>query len=335
MVLFFVLSGFLITYLLLSEELYNGSINIKNFYLRRVFRIWPLYFLIILLALAVFPNIGIFIVPGFPKDVVYENIFQKAILYIVFLPNLVLALQGIVPYASHTWSIGTEEQYYLVWPVILRLVKKNRLMLMLMIIVLYLVCLKALASRFTNVLPFKYEIFAFWMTFNIDCMAIGGFFAVMLYYNSKLLRIFLNKYLFYSILILLAVLLYKGFYVPYVQYEFYAFWFGIVILNFAANDTIKVSLENRLFNYLGRISYGLYMYHPIGIVLSIVIALKLDCASNLLLYPMSIGFAILMAGVSYRYFETFFLKFKVKYSNIITGDDSHIINPGKENNSSG
>ena len=103
------------------------------------------------------------------------------------------------------------------------------------------------------------------------------------------------------------------------NYEFYAVLFGIIILNFAANDKIKISLENKLLNYLGNISYGLYMYHPIGIVLAISIAVSINLTTNWLLYPLSLVLTIIFAGLSYKYYESFFLKFKKKFSNIISG----------------
>jgi len=137
-VLFFVLSGFLITYLLLTEEDRFKTISIKKFYVRRILRIWPLYFFIIILAFLVLPNIDLFTLPGYGKEVIYKDLLLKLFLYVIFFPSLVLSLLGIVPYASHTWSIGTEEQYYLVWPVILKYFKKNRLLLMLLIILFYL-----------------------------------------------------------------------------------------------------------------------------------------------------------------------------------------------------
>jgi len=83
-VLFFVLSGFLITYLLLTEEYSFKKISVKKFYMRRVIRIWPLYFLIILLAFIVLPNIQIFNLPGYGKDVIYSNLIWKLILYAIF-----------------------------------------------------------------------------------------------------------------------------------------------------------------------------------------------------------------------------------------------------------
>ena len=125
-VLFFVLSGFLITYLLLAEESSFKAISIRKFYIRRVLRIWPLYFMIVFLAFFILPNISFFTLPGFfnSKEALHGGFIIKLFLYLIFVPNLAVILIGIVPYASHTWSVGVEEQYYVVWPVILKYFKK-------------------------------------------------------------------------------------------------------------------------------------------------------------------------------------------------------------------
>ena len=325
-VLFFVLSGFLITFLLLAEENIKKSISIKSFYIRRILRIWPLYYLIILLALWILPNVSIFTLPGFGKNVIYKDLFLKIILYVIFFPNLVLSLLGVVPYASQTWSIGAEEQYYLVWPIILKNVKKYRIILMILIVLLYLFIALILSSHYSDIIPYKYVLKAFWSSFNIDCMAIGGFFAILLFQKSKYLKIFMNKYLFYSVIVFVCALMINGIYIPYINYEFYASLFGIIILNFAANDKIKISLENRWLNYLGKISYGLYMYHPIGIILSIKIAIFINYTTNWLLYPLSVILTILISAISYKYYESIFLKYKVKYSKVVSGDNSKNLN---------
>ena len=165
-VLFFVLSGFLITYLLLTEEYSFQKISIRKFYMRRILRIWPLYFFIITLAFLVLPNINLFVLPNFGKDVIYSNLFSKLLLYVIFLPNLVLPLLGIVPYASHTWSIGTEEQYYLVWPVILKYLKKHRISLMILIIASYLAFRFFLQTHYSNFIPYKEIFLAFLMNIS-------------------------------------------------------------------------------------------------------------------------------------------------------------------------
>src|SRR5918998_5183317 len=61
---FFVLSGFLISYLLFAEQKSAGTISIRKFYIRRVLRIWPLYFLIVILAFFVLPRLPFFNIPG-------------------------------------------------------------------------------------------------------------------------------------------------------------------------------------------------------------------------------------------------------------------------------
>jgi peptidoglycan/LPS O-acetylase OafA/YrhL len=115
----------------------------------------------------------------------------------------------------------------------------------------------------------------------------------------------------------------KGVYIPYIQAEFFSVFFGIIILNFAANENIKISLENKYFNYLGNISYGLYMYHPIGIMMAINLAVTIGYPSNWLIYPASLIFTILIAGLSYKYFEAYFLKFKHKFSKVLSGNSTN------------
>lgn len=321
-VLFFVLSGFLITYLLLAEESVFKTIAIKKFYLRRVFRIWPLYFLILILAFWVLPNLSLFAWPDYTKDMLYESLGTKLLLYIAFLPNLVLALGWVVPYASHLWSIGTEEQYYLVWPVILKYFKKHRVFLMLFICAGHLLVSVFLNTRYATALPYRDVIRNFWQSFTINCMAIGGIFAILLFTKNKLLKVFLNNYVFYVTLALASICIAKGVHVTFVHYEFYSLMFGIIILNFAGNDNLKLSLENKLLIYLGNISYGLYMYHPIGIVLSLFVAKQCNFYSNWFLYPLCLLFTIVLAGVSYKYYESYFLRFKAKFANIISGNET-------------
>lgn len=109
---FFVLSGFLITTLLLREEENKGRFSLRGFYWRRALRIIPVYFLVVSLA-------------GF-NDVVLNGHAEKASLlpvYYLFLSNF-LAVEGI-GFLDPTWSLAVEEQFYLVWPLLLTLLPRR------------------------------------------------------------------------------------------------------------------------------------------------------------------------------------------------------------------
>jgi peptidoglycan/LPS O-acetylase OafA/YrhL len=147
--LFFVLSGFLITYLLLKEKEKYKTILFKKFYLRRVFRIWPLYFLIIILAFFVFPYIEVFKIPNQESASWYRMIYEF-LLFCFLLPNLASSIRifPFLPFASHTWSIGVEEQFYLIWPILIKKIK-NRWVLMSLVILIYL-----MIKKIVMLLPF-------------------------------------------------------------------------------------------------------------------------------------------------------------------------------------
>ena len=313
--LFFVLSGFLITYLLLEEEFSYNTIHVVKFYIRRILRIWPLYFLIVILAFFILPNIELFLLPGFGKEVIYTNLYLRLFLYAIILPNVVQPLLGIVPYVSHTWSIGTEEQFYFVWPIVLKYFRKHRVFLMLLIVILYFLGSVFLHSNYAHFIPYKSVLIGFWMSFNINCMAIGGLFAILLFQKSKLLKYLQSNLVFYIAIAMVLLIMFNGISFTYFQQDMNAILFGIIILNFATNQSSGISLEYNVLNYLGSISYGLYMYHPIAIVLTLAICKSLHLTSNWYIYPFSFLFTILIAGLSFRYFETYFLKFKSKFNH--------------------
>jgi len=113
--LFFALSGFLITYLLLAEQRQTGTIHIRKFYLRRILRIWPLYYLLVLIGFAALPPLiaGDYAGPRGPYTL------TGLLIHLLFAPNLAPFLGVVVPGISHLWTIGVEEQFYLAWPPLL------------------------------------------------------------------------------------------------------------------------------------------------------------------------------------------------------------------------
>ncbi|MBK8094069.1 MAG: acyltransferase [Verrucomicrobiaceae bacterium] len=123
--MFFVLSGFLITYLLLEEETKTGTISVRHFYVRRILRTWPLYFLVVALALFVWP-VFFPIIAGEHTSAIRHSIAGLAC-YALLLPNLAAIFLHPLPFAGQTWSIGVEEQFYLVWPVLMKVFQTQNL----------------------------------------------------------------------------------------------------------------------------------------------------------------------------------------------------------------
>ena len=192
--LFFVLSGFLITTLLLDEKGYTGTISIRKFYMRRILRIWPLYFLIVGLSLFVIPYISFLKVPISDVQILHQNFFQKIILFTFFLPNMAIIAYAPVAFCSQTWSIGVEEQFYLLWPTVMKYVK-NKFVFSVVFIVIFLAIKYTLLQL--RVHQPKFFISRYLDVFPIDCMLIGGLFAFIGYDKRKVFvaikQIFLMK----------------------------------------------------------------------------------------------------------------------------------------------
>lgn len=327
-ILFFVLSGFLITYLLLKEKNDAGTISIKYFYFRRILRIWPLYYLIMILAFFILPYFSLFSIPGFTEsfNADYWSIF---ILFLLFLPNVALVMYSPVPFASQSWSVGVEEQFYLLWPWIIKKSKKP-LNLLFAIIFFSLIIYWVLSFMHKNSSDYIVsQLFRFWEHFNIDCMAIGGIAAWILFNKKeKILLFFYNKYLQIIVYLLTVGALVKGFYfpviIPYLDLncEFYAFLFAVIILNLASNPNSIISMENKLLDYLGKISYGLYMYHVLAIVITIKLVVPFFPSNNFIFYLSNVILLMIMSSISYELFEKKFIKMKVKYSKILSGDNA-------------
>jgi len=318
--LFFVLSGFLITFLLIKEKEFFGKINFKNFYLRRILRIWPLYYLIVLLSLFVLPNFNVFFINGdfFRFESKIETV-KIILLFILILPN-VLYLIKPVTFSAQTWSIGVEEQFYLIWPLFVQKFKNFKILFILIILVYWIVYWLLKCNLFDNI-NYIELIRSFYTLFKMDVLSVGALGAVL--YNEKnKICVFINSnYVFIiSIIILCLMYLILPNEIKFLRI-FYAFLFLILILNLISNQHLKNLFENKIFNHLGKISYGIYMYHQILIVLVINIVLKcfknIGLLENIIIYSFSIILTLLFSHFSYVYFETPLLNFKNKFSSFI------------------
>ena len=322
-VFFFVLSGFLITYLLFKEKEANGSISIGKFYLRRAFRIWPLYYLIFLLGFFVLPNLDFFSVPGQDKFF-QQNFWGNLILYALFMPNLAFSIYTTaVPNIGQSWSIGVEEQFYLLWPLLIR--KSKNLLKSILWIAGTVISLKGILLLATPFIKFEGLVVLkkFLAMSKLECMALGGLGAYVLFNKKeKILRIVYKPISQITALLIIPILIY---FTPTafedILHLLFSISFLVIILNVASNQKSLLRFENPILQYLGRISYGFYMFHVMCIVFTIhfldrYIGLDNDINTpqHLLLYGMSFLLTVAVSSLSYHVFEKAFIRLKDKYA---------------------
>jgi peptidoglycan/LPS O-acetylase OafA/YrhL len=312
--------------LLLEEKAKFKTISIKRFYFRRILRIWPIYYLILFLLIFLFPNIINLPYNAKPNFSNFSESYPTLIIFFLMAPNLMpFGIPGIGG-GFHLSSIGTEEQFYLFWPLLIKWFTN------IMIPLLFIFIFIAIAPNFCDYLlshfllkgsliyVFFEDLRLFFQLFKIDCMALGGIFAYI-YFNkkTKLLNFLFNRYVQIIALFFGFGFWISGVRVHFFKDEFYAVFFAIIILNTAVNPKKLVSFDYKWLNYIGKISYGIYVYHWIIIlfVLNFTIQMKGNSILfNTLFYVGSIGLTILVSHFSFFKFESYFLKFKDKFALI-------------------
>lgn len=311
---FFALSGFLITYLLLEEHRRTGTVDVRRFYLRRICRIWPVYFAVVLFGLAFYnlllPALSI------PYRVQYELPLALG-LYALFLPNLMNSLYSVGGILNPSWSIGVEEQFYLTWAPAFRRFRSR----------LPWLCAAVFGTFLGVSLLNRFEVFGGgWVTnfvgqLEFHFMAAGALCAYWLHTRRDrllALPVFRSRAVQLVLLLLLAEFYLVG-RVPWGWLGFEAMQIALycwLIVTVAANPRSIVKPRRPLFEYLGRISYGVYMYHMIAVYAASWLFLRTDWwrASPPVYYAAYYAFVfaatLLMAHLSYRYFERPFLRLK-------------------------
>ncbi len=330
--LFFCLSAFLMTHLMLIEFQRRGSISIYRFYLRRIFRIWPLYLFAVFLGFVLFPLLELPFSPPM-GSIQYEKMVAEHLLpLLLFIENVSAALNG---YPSSTalnllWSISAEEQFYLILPLLISLFVTRSL--------------------------------GFWMALLLGVSLFGlGVRAALLFMESPHPTIWVIPIArpdSFLIGILLAFLSASGHldslksgswqgmtaaalgvfacaaatsfpnleaasWHTLWQYPAISLGFGLILLSLCIDAGGRLSrfLANPVFVWLGRISYGLYVYHFLAIYGMRKVLGKLEEAGILfgtwetwfMHFLGSLVSVIVVSAVSYRYLEKPFLKLKTRF----------------------
>lgn len=276
---FFVLSGFLITPILAETKAETRSFGtyIKNFLVRRTLRIFPLYYcylLLLLLAILVF---------GLSRFEYFESLREQLVYGFTYTYNIYHSTVYFEhnKFISHFWSLAVEEQFYLLWPLLIYFTRANKLKSVLQAIILLGPVIRLVLGYFiihtgSPLLAHNREDFIYLTTFShLDAFAIGGYFAL---YQTRtignremggtlaavVLLGCLTNYLANGSLQLSTF----GF-PPYMEnsgkyiwgYTLVNYCFALLLYKLKTRQFNTWLFENKVLVSLGKVSYGLYVYH--------------------------------------------------------------------------
>ena len=310
---FFVLSSFLISIIILEERTQTADFNMINFIARRALRVWPLYFLIVVIGYAVFytailTGTEISPLPPFP-------------FLFLFLVNFYIISHGseFLFFIAFLWSISVEEQFYLLWSFCMKYIHRYFSHFCVFLILISLIFRYLYIDNSASL--FFHTVSAF------GNFGIGGLLAYFMFTKKKIvfkMAGFSGKIVG---LIYVALILLIAFYHQLMRDEIfrlfsrliYSLFFAYVILDQSSGKHRIFSFGKLPFlDYLGKISYGLYCFHGVVITLLLQVMPFLFPTQSLihifLIFPLIIFLiTVLLSHISYRYFEEYFLGLKNKF----------------------
>ncbi len=325
---FFVLSGFLITRILYGyKSRYGFKQYLRNFYARRILRIFPLYYLYVFIVLI------IFLIYKYPVNFNKELPYILTYLYNFSFFTELSSSKGLV---YHLWSLCVEEQFYLIWPFLVFILNKKQLLYVSGVLILGVPVIRYLLGGYLkNIVDVDYIIgdTIYWFTFShFDAFALGGI-AGVFYKDIKVSvsKIFASIFIItlltgivnsiqqsFSILDYLSTL---GF--PFVSIVNYQYLWSYSILNFFAASLIvllisskvkfiKPIFENGVIVKIGQVSYGMYIYHVlvIKVVGGVFENIIHGFLYRFLFFIVYLAITYVIARISYSFFELHFLRLK-------------------------
>jgi peptidoglycan/LPS O-acetylase OafA/YrhL len=307
--LFFIISGFLIVFLLLTEKANTETVSLAKFYARRVLRIFPLYFLIVGIAYLQYHRSN------------PEIDFSK---FCYFWGNfwMIDTNKWTVSILNPLWSLCIEEHFYLIIPVLIFIIPIKKIKYLFWAVIAISILFRAYAAS-----AVEYS----WMTLYLhtlsrcDLLALGGLLAH--YYHTTGTRYNIKpKYLFGAVIylaLLMCMIDFNDFTtLSFALFKKYLFVLPLLIifvglvLNKNQSTSLLLLRQNKTINYLGKISYGLYMFHSPAI--NLLTGLE-QINNSILLKPLAVTLlTIVLSAVSYELFEKQLLKLKTRFTVVKT-----------------
>lgn len=304
---FFVLSGFLITYILILEKINNeGKIPLKKFFKRRILRIWPLYYAMVLFAMCT-PFILNFLNLPYSNEGYEPNWF----LTLTFLENYRGMFTHQLPNVSPItviWSLCIEEHFYIFWGLVFYFISLKNVSKLLAGCIIFSFTMQTVYEKygidtvdlFTNIHYFAFgAIPAFLFVFRKDLIEkLGGIPAVYKYMYAVLVLLVIVTIANTSLIsdlkissLLLSIL-----------------FSGLILFTLSKKNAFKIS-DGSILAWLGKYTYGLYLFHTICIMLFSKIGIYFGLNWMITIFLSFIS-SVLFSVLSYHLFEKQFLKFK-------------------------
>jgi peptidoglycan/LPS O-acetylase OafA/YrhL len=269
--IFFAISGFLICTLLLREQTKTGTINLKSFYTRRVFRILPPY-LLYMAALAILCAVGLIIVT--PHEWLASFFFFRN-----YMP-LQTMIRDKGWYTGHFWSLAVEEHFYLIWPGLLLLLRPRRATITAVLLIIAIAIWRVIDLRYHLLPLWCYERFDHRTDVRLDSLLWGCLFAMAFNTTNGLrsLQRLANPIIWLASALGILVLT-SNFFDADRSYLRFAFastllppLYAILVISTVVKPhwVVAKMLEDPRLRWIGRASYSLYIWQQLFLVVQLV-----------------------------------------------------------------